>query len=680
MQPKSNTGGQKMYHDDVNELFEGFLLSVPVQTITPRNMSDEQRKEWNAVLFDIFINRIGIDEDSPLLEDLSCLRALYSGRDIPPFNLKLLIRNLNNTEYRVFETNEGNGSPADQIIANSKYAQRSLSEERVLEKEKKRREKVKAERIEREEPQKTYEQRRVMETDRSKEPNRIQRKSKKLTEAEKRKKERERRKKEDQQKVALRNQRREERQTEREKQKETEREQRRKKAEEEKAARRIQRETERLIKAEEKRKEREQEKKAEEQQKEALRIQREEERQRKREQRRKEVEAEKEARRIQREAERERRKEEEEAEKQRKKIEEEVRNGERALKRLSVRDKHRSALFERGETDNRRTHERTSDKELWSNIVASMTSSLLRDKENKYFSLSDWETISQQVTKLAPSLSDYICEIERISPLKYGELSLLFYIAQHSEVTARNRIIEAHLPVVIRVALSCSLKYGLEIEECISSGNHGLIKALDTYISMDYWYKEDVSFTGYCISWIYGSIIQEILPLHGSVDYPKHLVEKAYEIYCELKRTDLLYCPQNIQYDFIKEIATEKYGSSKSESNMISNIISGELPLNIGEWNDETDLGYIQHLDSPERSVYDSTLKKELNNVLKTLTPREEKVLKLRFGIEDGRPRTLEEVGKKFNVPRERIRQIEAKALRKLRHPSRSKKLKDWLD
>lgn len=177
-----------MYHDDVNELFEGFLLSVPVQTITPRNMSDEQRKEWNAVLFDIFINRIGIDEDSPLLEDLSCLRALYSGRNIPPFNLKLLIRNLNNTEYRVFETNGGNGFPADQIILNSKYAERSLSEERVLEKEKKRREKVKAERIEREEPQKVDEQRRVMETDRSKEPNRIQRKSKKLTEAEKRKK------------------------------------------------------------------------------------------------------------------------------------------------------------------------------------------------------------------------------------------------------------------------------------------------------------------------------------------------------------------------------------------------------------------------------------------------------------------------------------------------------------
>ena len=267
----------------------------------------------------------------------------------------------------------------------------------------------------------------------------------------------------------------------------------------------------------------------------------------------------------------------------------------------------------------------------------------------------------------------YLKEIGRVPLLSpEEEIDLAIRISEGDE-SAKKRLSEANLRLVVSIAKRY-LGRGMQFLDLIQEGNLGLIKAVEKFD-----YTKGYKFSTYATWWIRQAITRAIADQARTIRIPVHMVETINKV-IRVSRQLL----QELGHDPSPEEIAEEMSMPVDKVREILKIAQEPVSLEtpIGEEEDSHLGDFIPDEDASEPSEAASftLLKEQLVDVLGTLTPREEKVLKLRFGIEDGRTRTLEEVGKEFNVTRERIRQIEAKALRKLRHPSRSKKLKDFLN
>ena len=267
----------------------------------------------------------------------------------------------------------------------------------------------------------------------------------------------------------------------------------------------------------------------------------------------------------------------------------------------------------------------------------------------------------------------YLKEIGRVPLLTPDEEVDLAVRISNGDEAAKKRLSEANLRLVVSIAKRY-LGRGMQFLDLIQEGNLGLIKAVEKFD-----YTKGFKFSTYATWWIRQAITRAIADQARTIRIPVHMVETINKV----KKVSSQLLHANGREPSAEEVAEEldmPVDKVREIMRVAQEPVSLETP--IGEEEDSHLGDFIRDDDAPAPAdaASHTLLKETLSSVLDSLTPREEKVLRLRFGLEDGRSRTLEEVGKEFNVTRERIRQIEAKALRKLRHPSRSKKLKDFLD
>ena len=267
----------------------------------------------------------------------------------------------------------------------------------------------------------------------------------------------------------------------------------------------------------------------------------------------------------------------------------------------------------------------------------------------------------------------YLKEIGRVPLLTPEEEVELAERMAKGDPAARKRLSEANLRLVVSIAKRY-VGRGMQFLDLIQEGNLGLIKAVEKFD-----HTKGFKFSTYATWWIRQAITRAIADQARTIRIPVHMVETINKV----KKVSSQLLHKNGHDPSAEEIAEEldmPIDKVREIMRVAQEPVSLETP--IGEEEDSHLGDFIEDSDAPAPAdaASHTLLKEQLEDVLSTLTPREKKVLELRFGLEDGRNRTLEEVGKEFNVTRERIRQIEAKALRKLRHPSRSKRLKDFLD
>lgn len=267
----------------------------------------------------------------------------------------------------------------------------------------------------------------------------------------------------------------------------------------------------------------------------------------------------------------------------------------------------------------------------------------------------------------------YLKEIGRVPLLTPDEEVGLAERMSKGDPYARKRLSEANLRLVVSIAKRY-VGRGMQFLDLIQEGNLGLIKAVEKFD-----YTKGFKFSTYATWWIRQAITRAIADQARTIRIPVHMVETINKV----KKVSSQLLHENGHEPSAEDIAKQLDMSVDKVREIIrvsQEPVSLETP--IGEEEDSHLGDFIPDDDAPApaEAAFHTLLKEQLSDVLETLTEREAKVLRLRFGLEDGRSRTLEEVGKEFDVTRERIRQIEAKALRKLRHPSRSKKLRDFLD
>ena len=281
--------------------------------------------------------------------------------------------------------------------------------------------------------------------------------------------------------------------------------------------------------------------------------------------------------------------------------------------------------------------------------------------------------LSAEGVALDDPVKAYLKEIGQVPLLSAEEEQMLARAARAGDADARRRLSEANLRLVVSVAKRYAGR-GLPFLDLIQEGNLGLMKAAEKF-EPDRGFK----FSTYATWWIRQSITRAIADQGRTIRIPVHLVEHINRV----RKTAGELLRKNGREPTAEEIAVQlemEPDRVRELLQLAQEPVSLETP--VGEEEDAHLEDFIQDEEAgiPVDEAGRQLLRRELMSVLKSLTPREERVITLRFGLDDGRPRTLEELGKEFNVTRERIRQIEAKALRKLRHPSRAKRLRDYLE
>ena len=289
-------------------------------------------------------------------------------------------------------------------------------------------------------------------------------------------------------------------------------------------------------------------------------------------------------------------------------------------------------------------------------------------------SAEDMEKIlAQEGLAIDDPVRMYLKEIGKVPLLGADRELLLAQRMAQGDEEAKKELVEANLRLVVSIAKRY-LGKGMFFLDLIQEGNLGLMKAVEKFD-----YTKGYKFSTYATWWIRQAITRAIADQARTIRIPVHMVETIHKV-SRVSRQLL----QERGHEASAEEIAEVIGMSPEKVREIMKIAQDPVSLEtpIGEEEDSHLGDFIPDDDTPapaDAASY-ALLREQLCEVLHTLTPREEHVLKLRFGLDDGRTRTLEEVGKEFNITRERIRQIEAKALRKLRHPSRSKRLRDYLD
>ena len=267
----------------------------------------------------------------------------------------------------------------------------------------------------------------------------------------------------------------------------------------------------------------------------------------------------------------------------------------------------------------------------------------------------------------------YLKEIGKVPLLTADEEIDIAQRMEQGDDDAKRKLAEANLRLVVSIAKRY-VGRGMLFLDLIQEGNLGLIKAVEKFD-----YRKGYKFSTYATWWIRQAITRAIADQARTIRIPVHMVETINKLIRVSRQLLQEFGREPTPEEIAKAMAISE-GKVREIIKIAQEPVSLETP--IGEEEDSHLGDFIPDDDAPApaEAASFSLMKEQLLDVLDTLTPREEKVLRLRFGLDDGRQRTLEEVGREFNVTRERIRQIEAKALRKLRHPSRSKKLKDYLD
>ena len=287
--------------------------------------------------------------------------------------------------------------------------------------------------------------------------------------------------------------------------------------------------------------------------------------------------------------------------------------------------------------------------------------------------LTDEELLGSNSAKVNDPVRMYLKEIGVVPLLSNEEEKELAIAVENGDLEAKQRLAEANLRLVVSIAKRY-VGRGMQFLDLIQEGNMGLMKAVDKFD-----YSKGFKFSTYATWWIRQAITRAIADQARTIRIPVHMVETINKLVREQR--NLL---QELGQDPTPEQIAERMEMTPDKVREILKIAQEPVSLEtpIGEEEDSHLGDFIPDDDAPAPAEAASLvlLKEQINQVLSTLTEREEKVLRLRFGLEDGRSRTLEEVGQQFNVTRERIRQIEAKALRKLRHPNRSNKVRDYLD
>ena len=287
--------------------------------------------------------------------------------------------------------------------------------------------------------------------------------------------------------------------------------------------------------------------------------------------------------------------------------------------------------------------------------------------------LTDEELLGSNSAKVNDPVRMYLKEIGVVPLLSNEEEKELAIAVENGDLEAKQRLAEANLRLVVSIAKRY-VGRGMQFLDLIQEGNMGLMKAVDKFD-----YSKGFKFSTYATWWIRQAITRAIADQARTIRIPVHMVETINKLVREQR--NLL---QELGQDPTPEHIAERMDMTPDKVREILKIAQEPVSLEtpIGE-EDDSHLGdFIEDevIENPVDYTTRVVLREQLDEVLDTLTDREENVLRLRFGLDDGKMRTLEDVGKVFNVTRERIRQIEAKALRKLRHPSRSKQLKDFIE
>ena len=283
------------------------------------------------------------------------------------------------------------------------------------------------------------------------------------------------------------------------------------------------------------------------------------------------------------------------------------------------------------------------------------------------------KVLAQEGLAIDDPVRMYLKEIGKVPLLDADRELLLAQRMSDGDEVAKQQLVEANLRLVVSIAKRYVGK-GMFFLDLIQEGNLGLMKAVEKFD-----YTKGYKFSTYATWWIRQAVTRAIADQARTIRIPVHMVETIHKV-SRVSRQLLQERGKEATAEEIAEVIGMNVEKVREIMKIAQDPVSLETP--IGEEEDSHLGDFIPDDDSPapaDAASY-ALLREQLCEVLHTLTPREEHVLKLRFGLDDGRSRTLEEVGKEFNITRERIRQIEAKALRKLRHPSRSKRLRDYLD